>query len=367
MHTNWSGFINMFVDRHVVVIGEAMLDSYLMGQATRLCQEAPVPVVTLNDRCDRPGGAANVAVNLRSLGANVSLLSVIGADEDGDRLQHALEHNDIGTETLLPQPSRRTLVKNRVMAGSQLLLRMDQGSTDAIAPAMEKQLIHQLTALFLQCDAVVISDYNYGLLTPRVIQAIAQLQAEAPKLIVVDSKRLASYRSIGVTVVKPNYEEAIFLLTTQTSITLDDNTDTRIDQIVQYRDQLLDLTGARFAVVTLDTDGAIILQRQRSPHYIQAKAVTCANPTGAGDTFISALTLALTAGASMPVAAELATTAAAIVVTKAGTAACSARELHTAIAADSIAAKTQSPFEQGSHRDAPDDGIKQDEPTKEVA
>ncbi|MBW4582120.1 MAG: hypothetical protein KME42_21350 [Tildeniella nuda ZEHNDER 1965/U140] len=335
MHTNVSSLINTFADRHIIVIGEAMLDSYLLGEATRLCQEAPVPVVALRDRQDIPGGAANVAVNLRSLGAQVSLLSVIGDDVEGELLQHALVRYGVETEVLLQQPLRRTLVKSRVMAASQMLVRMDQGSTEAIAPDTERQLIQQLTDRFMPCDAIVISDYSYGLLTPQVIEAIAQLQAQVPKLLVVDSKRLASYRSIGVTAVKPNYEEAMRLLASQMAIALDDQTKTRLEQIAQHRHQLLDRTGAKFAIVTLDVDGAIILQRERSPHLIPAKAITCVNPTGAGDTFISALTLALAVGTSITVAAELAATAAAIVVAKDGTATCSAEELQIAIAADS--------------------------------
>lgn len=350
MHTNLSSLINAFADRHIVVIGEAMLDSYLLGEATRLCQEAPVAVVALRDRQDIPGGAANVAVNLRSLGAQVSLLSVIGDDVEGKLLQQALARCGIETGALLRQPLRRTLVKSRVMAASQMLVRIDQGSTEAIAPNIEQQLIQRLTDLFLQCDAIVLSDYSYGILTPRVIAVIAHLQAQTPRLMVVDSKRLASYRSIGVTVVKPNYEEALRLLATQTT-TLDD-TNTRLEQIAQHRDQLLDLTGAKVAVVTLDADGAMILQRERAPYHIPAKAIICANPTGAGDTFISALTLTLTVGASITTASELAATAAAVVVAKNGTATCSTTELQTALAADS---KLQ--LEQFQNEETSGDGI----------
>lgn len=335
MYTNLPGLINTFVDRHVVVLGEAMLDSYLIGSANRLCQEAPVPVVTLDDRCDHPGGAANVAVNLHALGARVSFLSVVGDDGDGDRLRQTLEYCGLETDGLLVQPSRHTLAKQRIMAASQMVVRLDQGSTDAIAPEMEQQLIERLQALVPHCDAVIISDYSYGLLTPRVMDSIATLQAAAPTLLVVDSKRLASYRSLGATVVKPNYDEACRLLADPAVTVIDSlsETETRLDSMARQRDRLLDLTGARMVIVTLDAEGAIILQREQAPQPIKAKPTTCRQTTGAGDTFISALTLALASNASIAIAAELAVTAAAVVVAKDGTATCSMEELQTASAA----------------------------------
>ncbi len=133
MQANLPSLINTFTDRHIAVIGEAILDSYLTGSAQRLCAEAPVPVVTLNDRRDIPGGAANTALNLRSLGAQVSLLSVIGNDDEGNLLRQALARAGVKTEAVLVQPARRTLVKQRVIAASQMLVRVDQGSTDSIA------------------------------------------------------------------------------------------------------------------------------------------------------------------------------------------------------------------------------------------
>ncbi|UBF26523.1 PfkB family carbohydrate kinase [Kovacikia minuta CCNUW1] len=331
-----SGLIQSFSRLHIAVIGEAILDSYLMGNADRLCAEAPVPVVTLNDRQDVPGGAANTAVNLRSLGAQVSFLSVVGADLEGSLLFRALERQGISTDALITQSSRCTLVKHRIMAGSQMLMRFDQGNTDAIGSDIENLLIDRLSHLFARCDAILISDYSYGILTPQVIAAIAQLQARSPQLIVVDSKRLANYRSVGVTVVKPNYKEAIQLLGIQNihDASGDQFFDqgTRIDQILLHQKQLLDRTGARIAAVTLDTDGALMLQHHAAPLQVPARSKTCASATGAGDTFISALTLALAAGASVSAAGELASSAAAVVVAKAGTATCSIEELQARLA-----------------------------------
>ncbi|XGV98557.1 MAG: bifunctional heptose 7-phosphate kinase/heptose 1-phosphate adenyltransferase [Leptolyngbya sp. BL-A-14] len=330
MDTTLPALIHSFADRHVVVLGEAMLDSYLMGRANRLCQEAPVPVVTLSDRQDVPGGAANVAVNLRALGAQVSFLSVIGEDESGDRLRQALEHCGVETDELLVQSARQTLVKQRIMAESQMVVRLDQGSMESIAPELEQSLIERLNKLIPSSDAIVISDYSYGLLTPRVMEAIATLQAHTPKLLVVDSKRLARCRSLGATVVKPNYEEACRLLADQSTM-VETVMEDRSEFIAKHREQLLNLTGASMVIVTLDADGAIILQRQQPPQRIPVKSTVCKQATGAGDTFISALTLALGSQAPIAIAAELAVTAAAVVIAKEGTETCSLEELQIAL------------------------------------
>jgi rfaE bifunctional protein kinase chain/domain len=212
MNDNLSRLIGSFPGLHVLVLGEAMLDCYLEGKSGRLCQEAPVPVVSITDRREVPGGAANTAVNARGLGARVSFLSVTGDDAEGAALRLALEARGVATDDLLSQPSRRTLAKHRVVSAAQLLVRYDQGDTGPVAPAVEQALLGRLERLFPECDALIISDYGYGVVTPRVIAALARLQARAPRVLVADSKRLAAYRRVGLTAVKPNYNEALQLL-----------------------------------------------------------------------------------------------------------------------------------------------------------
>jgi D-beta-D-heptose 7-phosphate kinase/D-beta-D-heptose 1-phosphate adenosyltransferase len=304
-----------------------MLDSYLEGFTHRLCREAPVPVVTLSDRKNAPGGAANTAVNINSLGGRVTFLSVIGDDLEGELLRQNLEEQGIATEELVIHPSRRTLAKHRVMAESHMLVRFDQGDTEAIDAATEQLLIDRLSDLFPQIDALIISDYGYGILTPRIIEAIATLQAQTPCLLAVDSKRLTAYREVGVTVVKPNYQEALQLLELQP---LEDS-EVRVDQMADCEAQVLNLTGAQIAAVTLDSEGALLFERGSLPYRTYAWPRIQPHPAGAGDTFISALTLALAAGADTPTAGELASAAAAIVVGKNGTTACSAEELRGAV------------------------------------
>src|SRR5690349_14631730 len=143
-----SQLIERFQSLNVLVIGDAMLDSYLAGMAGALCREAPVPIVTIEDRVDMPGGAANAAVNAASLGAQVTLLSVIGEDTEGRTLRRLLERHGVSCEHLLARPERQTLAKHRVLAAAQLLLRFDQGSTAAVAQPIEQALIARLGELF---------------------------------------------------------------------------------------------------------------------------------------------------------------------------------------------------------------------------
>ena len=330
MSTNLTQLVEAFAELNVVVIGEAMLDSYLKGSARGLCPEAPVPVVTLSSRHDLPGGAANTAANIRSLGGHVALLSVVGDDPESALLRQALEAQGVSTEHLLAQPSRRTLAKHRIMAESQILVRYDQGSADPIDRSIERALIERLSDLFLCADVVIISDYGYGILTPRVIAALAALQKRSPGMLAVDSKHLAAYRQVGATLAKPNYGQALQLLGARSF----EGQSERVEQIVSAGARLLDLTGAQIAAVTLDVDGALVFERGSPPYRTYARPTSAARPAGAGDTFLSVLALALAAGAETPTAAELASAAAAIVTGKEATGTCTAHELRSYVSTD---------------------------------
>ncbi|OKH47896.1 bifunctional heptose 7-phosphate kinase/heptose 1-phosphate adenyltransferase [Scytonema sp. HK-05] len=314
---------------HVIVIGEAMLDGYLEGFSDRLCPEAPVPVVTLKNRLYVPGGAANTAVNVRSLSANVTFLSVIGDDWEGSQLQQALSERGVSTKHILKASNRQTLAKQRVITASQILVRFDSGTTDAIDADSEQALIEKLELLFSECDAVIVSDYGYGILTQRVIDALAQLQQNNPRVLVVDSKNLTAYRHLNVTAVKPNYKQAVQLLDIPLPPLIKGGMGgiSRAEQIKPYEEKLLNLTGAKIAAVTLDAEGAIIFEHDSPPYRTYALPTAESRTSGAGDTYSSALTLALAAGAATPLAADFAAAAAAVVVRKEGTTACSAEEL----------------------------------------
>jgi D-beta-D-heptose 7-phosphate kinase/D-beta-D-heptose 1-phosphate adenosyltransferase len=244
-------------------------------------------------------------------------------------LRQALEARGVGTDHLLAHPGRRTLTKQRILAGSQLLMRLDQGSTEPVDRATERALCTALAARFSGCVAVILSDYRYGILTPAVLRTLAELNARWPRVVVADSRRLGAFRALGATAVKPNYAEALKLLGIATLPGLAD----RAATLSAHADRLLDCTGAGAVVVTLDCDGALVLERDRPPCRVQAPASRQAGVAGAGDTFTAALALGLAACASAVAAAELAAAAAALVVGKERTATCSAQELREYLAA----------------------------------
>jgi D-beta-D-heptose 7-phosphate kinase / D-beta-D-heptose 1-phosphate adenosyltransferase len=315
--------IQRFADLKVIVIGEAMLDTYLDGTTKRLCREAPVPVVSITHREYVPGGAANAAVNVANLGAEVAFLSVIGRDQEGDLLLKALEERGVSTATVLRDPARVTLSKNRIVAASQMVVRYDQGSIEALAPKSEHDLIERLKDLYGWCDAIIVSDYAYGILTPRLIKTLAGLQKKDPRLVMVDSRRLPEYKDMDITAIKPNFEEVVQLLG-ENKLNGDQP---RAERILACQADIHNLCSAQIVAVTLDLEGALVFEKGRSPYRTYAKPQPHSYAAGAGDTFAGALTLALAAGAHTPAAAEIASAAAGIVVQKEGTASCFANEL----------------------------------------
>jgi D-beta-D-heptose 7-phosphate kinase / D-beta-D-heptose 1-phosphate adenosyltransferase len=260
----------------------------------------------------------------------VQLISSVGKDAEGTLLRSALEAQGVATAHIITAPTRRTLAKHRVLADTHFLVRFDQGSTEPVDRALEENLVRRLSPLFLDSDVVIVSDYGYGMLTRRVIHTLATLQARVPRVLLVDSKNLPRYRGVGVTAVKPNYQEALRLLGDNGR----DDGKGRAEHILGARERILDLTGAQIAAVTIDTEGALIFERDGPTYRTYARPASHAQAAGAGDTYLSTLALALAAGASTQAAAELAAAAAAVVVARSGTTVCSAEELRGAVSAD---------------------------------
>jgi D-beta-D-heptose 7-phosphate kinase/D-beta-D-heptose 1-phosphate adenosyltransferase len=313
--------IRGFGTLEVTVLGEAMLDAYMRGAADRLCREAPVPVVSLLERFDQPGGAANAAMNTAALGAHTNYLGVVGADDDGRRLRTVLEAHGLDQDGVLVSDQRRTLCKCRIFAGDQMVMRLDQGSSEQLDPDIEALLLERLVEAHQRSDLLIVSDYGYGTVTPRIIETLARLQEESPRPLVVDAKFPERYRRIGATAVKPNYGELTRLLG------LAPRRDDRVSQIEIFEQQLLETTGARIVAATLDEEGALIFEREAPPYRTYAQPMPHTHATGAGDTFTAALGLALAAGADTPSAAECASAAARVVVARGGTTVCGRDEL----------------------------------------
>jgi D-beta-D-heptose 7-phosphate kinase / D-beta-D-heptose 1-phosphate adenosyltransferase len=270
--------IDSFSDLRVLVFGEAMLDTYLQGSTRRLCQEAPVPIVDVRQRRDVPGGAANTAVNVCSLGAEAILLSVVGDDCEGRMLRDVLSRRRVDVEHLLVSADRQTLSKHRVLADGQLVVRYDQGTTSAMDAAVERRFIQRLRAIAPRCDAVIVSDYRYGILTPAVIAALGDLKTRHRKLLLVDSKRLPEFRPARPTVVKPNYPEAMQLLNSEPANCPSE----RAESVLACGEEILDVTGAQIAAVTLDTEGALIFERGAATYRTYAQPHRQAQVAGAG-------------------------------------------------------------------------------------
>jgi D-beta-D-heptose 7-phosphate kinase/D-beta-D-heptose 1-phosphate adenosyltransferase len=316
--------IAQFMGLRVLVLGDPMLDSYLRGSASRLCQEAPVPIAENCRRENFPGGAANAAANIRALGGLPILLAAVGQDHEAALLKECLGERQVSTNWLLEVPGRQTLAKHRVVAGTQVIVRYDQGTTSPLREAAETALLERLNMEFSLCDAVLISDYGYGGITPLIIERLAASQRKTERIIAVDSKDLSRYRHAGITVAKPNYRQAAMLLQLPT-----DGPTERAALVSTQKERLLQLTGALFIAVTLDRDGALVLTHDKPDHRVAARPVSESTTSGAGDTFLAALTLALAAGGDPNAATELAAAAADIVVRQEGTAVCGRDELRS--------------------------------------
>jgi D-beta-D-heptose 7-phosphate kinase / D-beta-D-heptose 1-phosphate adenosyltransferase len=310
--------ISMFHNIKVLILGEAILDSYLIGHTERLCREAPVPIVDIQDRRDVPGGAAHAAVNVATLGGQSIFLTVLGEDAAGSTLLTALQERGVNTDHIIIDPRHQTLVKQRITSGEHIVVRCDQGSTELIPPDVEQQLLAQLEDLAAECDVILVSDYAYGIITPGIVEALTRLRQRFDGILAIDSKRLSLFQECRPTLIKPSYEQAVDLLHISAS-----KNGMRAIQMAENQAELLRVTGAQIAAVTLDSDGALIFEKGRSAYRTYSQPADHANAVGAGDTYISAFTLALAAGATTRDAADLAACAGQVVVKEPGTTPCS--------------------------------------------
>jgi D-beta-D-heptose 7-phosphate kinase/D-beta-D-heptose 1-phosphate adenosyltransferase len=310
----------------VTVVGDVLYDSYFAGRARGICREAPVPVVQIEDRTDAAGGAANVAINLATLGANVRLLSVVGSDEAAARVLDIARAQGVDVGGVLVSRRRRTPAKRRVVADEQVLVRFDDGTEAPLDDDEERPLLRRLARALRDSDAVVASDYATGVITDRVARALRRRPEGRP--VIVDARDLRRFAGVHPSACVPNYDEASVLLGGLPPA----GGEARAQAIAAAKARILSASGSAIVVVTIDADGAVVLERGRSPHRVRATPVPVRSATGAGDTFTAALTLGLLAGADAVTAAELAASAAAVVVAKDGTATCSRSELRLRLA-----------------------------------
>jgi D-beta-D-heptose 7-phosphate kinase/D-beta-D-heptose 1-phosphate adenosyltransferase len=304
----------------VLVVGDVMLDSYLRGAALRISPEAPVPVVRIEHEWRAPGGAANVAGNVVALGARCALAGVIGTDTAGAELSEALGLAGIDASGLLLVPDRPTTVKTRIMARHQQVARYDRELDDDLDDRTAALLVQRIGELAAGCDAVVVEDYNKGVLTLPVIAGVLEAARAAGRPLVVDPKSRFFFDYRGATVFKPNLPELAAAL--REPARFDD-----AGWMAATRAQL----GCENLLLTLGEDGMSLLTASEQLLRVPAVARSVYDVSGAGDTVTAVVAVALAAGATVEEAAVLANHAAGVEVGKAGVATVSADELLHAV------------------------------------
>jgi D-glycero-beta-D-manno-heptose-7-phosphate kinase len=310
--------LNTLRDRNIVVLGDVMLDEFVWGDVTRISPEAPVPVVDVRRESVHLGGAANVLANLLGLGARGTVVGVIGKDEAGQRLRNSLRLlGSTDDDNLLVDELRPSTVKTRIIAHSQLVVRTDRESRNPVQPKIEERIVLYLKEQLASAHAFVVSDYDKGVVTPRILSEILPFAYErVPVLIDPKLRNFNYYRP--ATLVTPNHHEAL---------RMSDSEDHSDDGSHHAAKVIREKLGCDAVLITRGDRGMMLLEADGQPVYVGTAAREVYDVTGAGDTVIAALAGALATGATMVEAATLANHAAGIVVGKVGTATATADEL----------------------------------------
>lgn len=297
--------------RRILILGDVMLDEFIWGRVARISPEAPVPVVEVTGQSFHLGGAGNVAANVRSLGGEPVLAAVVGADEAGGRIEEALAVTGIASCLERAGSGRPTTVKTRVVAHNQQVVRTDREDTSDVDRETEAAIVKTLRRELPTCEALVISDYQKGTVTASLLRKILPLARRRGVPVFVDPKPRHFLRYRGVALVTPNQAETELA----TGVSLGDD-----DALASAGRRILSQLKCGAALVTRGEHGMSLFERGRSPVHVSASAREVFDVTGAGDSVIATMTLAVVAGGTLPEAAVLANCAAGVVVGKVGTA-----------------------------------------------
>ena len=311
--------------KRILVVGDLMLDEFVWGKVGRISPEAPVPVVEVTGESFYPGGAANVARNLREFVRRVGIIGRVGKDRSGRQLGELLAGQKIDTVHLIEDEKFPTIVKTRIIARHQQVVRVDREQIAGPSPEQVAQVVAAARKNLPEIDAIVFEDYGKGFLTSELVSQIARDARDAGKITAADpnSRNLIDWS--GMTVVKPNRAEALLAAGIPWRDADDDPMKDR--DLMQAGKALLEKWNAKQILITLGEHGMMLFQKEKSPHHIPTKARQVFDVSGAGDTAIALFTLALTCGATPVEAAEIATHASAVVVGKLGTATVTREEL----------------------------------------
>ncbi len=302
----------------VLIVGDLLLDRYVSGEVRRISPEAPIPVVTAKGAEERLGGAGNVAANLRAMGAAVDLVAAVGEDGPAETLRRLLADLGVDTGGLCTAADRPTIVKTRVLSGVQQMLRVDWEDPRPLEGADEERCIERVRALAARADALVLSDYGKGVLTPRVLAAAIAAARERGAPVLVDPKGDDYTRYRGATLVTPNRREAEEALGRKLS---------DLEEVERGAAELCATCGLDAAVVTLGAEGILWRAAAGEGGREPTRARAVFDVTGAGDTVVAHLALHLAAGRDLGVAVALANLAAGVVVGKLGASSVTEQEL----------------------------------------
>ena len=311
-----------FAAARVLVVGDVMLDRYVTGEVRRISPEAPIPILRVQSRRRVLGGAGNVAQNVASLGALAALVGVVGTDAAADEIAAEIAEQAAIAGRLIPVADRPTAVKTRFMAGGHQLLRLDEERADPISQQVEDLVLAAIAEALPDVGVVVLSDYGKGLLTDRVLAETIAMARAAGKPIIADPKRAQFHAYAGVDLITPNALE----VTQATGIsTVDDAHATQAGDAARIQAQ------AGAVLVTRSEKGMTLVRSGAPALHIPTRAIAVADVSGAGDTVVAALAVALDAGADLAGAARIANVAAGIAVGKLGTATVLRAELADAL------------------------------------
>ncbi|MBW2592757.1 MAG: D-glycero-beta-D-manno-heptose-7-phosphate kinase [Deltaproteobacteria bacterium] len=314
-------------DRYrVLVVGDLMMDEYLWGDVDRISPEAPVQVVAVNREEFTLGGSGNVVNNLAALGARVSAVGVIGTGSDGRLLLEQFNALGVNTRGIIQEPNRPTTRKTRIIAAHQHVLRIDRETRKEISGdnfvEMTKAIIDQIPKV----DVVLISDYGKGVVTPTLIAKIVETAKKHNRCVIADPKGLDFTKYAGVSLITPNRKEAALAA----GVEITDNAG-----LVRAAEKILSAVNIKSLLITCGSDGMVLFEKNKPPYRIKSKARQVFDVSGAGDTVLSTFGLAVAAGLSFKQSANIANTAAGIVVGKLGTATISQKELTEALSGGS--------------------------------
>jgi rfaE bifunctional protein kinase chain/domain len=303
-----------FSNKKIIIIGDVMIDTYIKGKVTRISPEAPVPVVNFESKEHRLGGAANVALNIKALGAKPYICSVVGKDEDAELLNKLINQNHLSDEGIMTSDGRITTVKTRIIGNNQQLIRVDHEDASEINSQTAYNLIELIEKIALKenIDAIIFQDYNKGVLTKQVISEVIDFANSNNIPIVVDPKKDHFLDYKNVTLFKPNLKELKEGLDFHFEFTHDDKTD-----FIKAVNLLKEKINPKHTFVTLSEHGVFIDDDEKN-HFIPAHLRNITDVSGAGDTVISVATLALTTGLKPELIAELSNLAGGLVCEKVG-------------------------------------------------